>query len=148
MNKMTKKIFIIIIVVLIVGLISLLVINHFRKDNLEKDDHKKETINFKASDWQRLTESDTEFLYFNEDGTFSYYCACGSPVDDFDACEKYTYDKNKNQIVLKCMDGKRKLKIVEYNEDKLVLEFEDGNRTFIPEEEPANDIEEDEEYEQ
>ena len=42
--------------------------------------------------WTRSTEFDTEYIRFSEDGEFSYYCACGNPVNDSDLCEGYTYD--------------------------------------------------------
>lgn len=48
--------------------------------------------------WTRTTEADTEYITFFSDGSFSYYCACGNPVDDSDLCEGYTYDDQTKKI--------------------------------------------------
>lgn len=50
--------------------------------------------------WTRTTEYDTEFITFYADGRFSYYCACGNPVNDSDLCEGYAYDDATKTITL------------------------------------------------
>ena len=51
--------------------------------------------------WTRATENDTEYIRFGDDGSFSYYCACGNPVNDFDLCDGYSYDESSKTITLK-----------------------------------------------
>ena len=54
--------------------------------------------------WERDSGSDTETIYFTEDGKFGYYCSCGSPVDYYDLCDSYKYDKETNTIKLNCRE--------------------------------------------
>ena len=67
--------------------------------------------------WTRDAEDDTEFIRFSDDGSFSYYCACGNPVNDSDLCEGYTYDTDTNMITLeyseKTKETLSKIKLVE-----------------------------------
>lgn len=80
--------------------------------------------------WTRKN-GDTEILSFKEDGHFTYYCLCGNPVDNSDICETYTYNKTTNTITLDCGGAKdEKIKLIEYDDDKLKLEFENGIREF------------------
>ena len=80
--------------------------------------------------WTRKN-GDTEILSFKEDGHFTYYCLCGNPVDNSDICETYTYNKKTNTITLDCGGAKdEKIKLIEYDDDKLKLEFENGIREF------------------
>ena len=89
--------------------------------------------------WTRTTENDTEFIRFSDDGTFSYYCACGNPVNDSDLCEGYTYNPDTKIIKLdyfeKTAETISEIKLVEYTEDVLTLDFDGDIRTFIPEQE-------------
>ena len=50
--------------------------------------------------WTRTTEACTENLRFRDDGTCSYTCACGEPVNDDDLCEGYRYDYKTNTVYL------------------------------------------------
>ncbi len=88
--------------------------------------------------WTRTTEADTEFLRFSEDGSFSYYCACGNSINDSDLCEGYTYDPDTNIIRLKYSDKTKdtisKIKVADCVNDTLTLDFNGDIRTFIPEE--------------
>ena len=58
------------------------------------------TDDFINVEWTRNTESCTETLCFREDGTCSYYCACGEPVNDDDLCEGYRYDPETKTVYL------------------------------------------------
>ncbi len=82
--------------------------------------------------WSRAGEGDTEFIYFGENGEFSYYCACGNPVDNYDLCDSYKYDKESDTIKLNCSLStiKDKIKIIENDEYHLVLEIAGEKRTF------------------
>lgn len=83
--------------------------------------------------WERETAADTETIYFTEDGKFGYYCACGSPVDYYDACDSYKYDKETNTIKLNCLPvvKVKEIKILESTNTKLVLDFNGEKREFI-----------------
>lgn len=84
--------------------------------------------------YERSTEADTEFIRFYKDGSFSYYCACGNPVDNADLCEYYTYDKEDNKIELVCYDGvpkkEKNIKILTATKDKLKIEINGEIREF------------------
>lgn len=87
--------------------------------------------------WTRDAENDTEYIRFSEDGSFSYYCACGNPVNDSDLCEGYTYDANTDTITLKYIEKTKetisKIKLVECTDDTLTLDFGGELRIFTPE---------------
>lgn len=84
--------------------------------------------------YERSTEADTEFIRFSKDGSYSYYCACGNPVDNSDLCEYYTYDKENNKIELECYDGvpekEKNIKILTATKDKLKIEINGEIREF------------------
>ena len=94
--------------------------------------------------WTRDAENDTEFIRFSDDGSFSYYCACGNPVNDSDLCEGYTYNPDTMMIKLdyfeKTSETISEIKLVECTEDTLTLDFDGDIRTFIPEQEEGEYI--------
>ena len=78
-------------------------------------------------------EDGSEILYLDSNGEFSYYDNSGSPVDNFDLCSYYTYNKNNSQIKLKCFIGyfgPKKLTIKHYDGDNLTIEVGNEERTF------------------
>ena len=89
---------------------------------------------FAGARWTRTTESDTEYIYFGTDGTFSYYCACGNPVNDSDLCEGYFYDSEKKVITLdyieKSSGSAKIITVKEYSDDSLTLDFDGDIRVF------------------
>lgn len=89
--------------------------------------------------WTRTTDSDTEFIYFSGKGEFSYYCACGNPVNDSDLCDGFSYNIKTKTITLKytekTSDTITKLIVKKVNEDELVLDFDGEVRTFLKEKE-------------
>lgn len=91
--------------------------------------------NIVTHSWERDGGGDTETIYFTEDGKFGYYCSCGSPVDYYDLCDSYKYDKKTNTIKLQCFPNVKvdELKIVEVTDTKLVLDFNGQKREFITE---------------
>ncbi len=94
--------------------------------------------------WTRDGEDDTEYIRFSEDGSFSYYCACGNPVNDSDLCEGYTYDEDTDTITLKYLEKTEetisKIRLVECTDDSLTLDFNGELRTFVPEAEEEENI--------
>ncbi len=88
--------------------------------------------------WTRSTDADTEYIRFSSEGSFSYYCACGNPVNDSDLCEGYTYDPDKGIIKLKydfIPFYTTKIKVLKCDGETLTLKFPDGERIFTVEKE-------------
>ena len=87
--------------------------------------------------WTRQTEADTEYLTFGSDGSFSYYCACGEPVNDSDLCEEYTYDDATKTIELNCSetteDMVTRILLISYDEQRIELNFDGEIRIFTRE---------------
>ena len=84
--------------------------------------------------WTRDTEHDIETLRFKSDGRFTYYCACGNPVNDSDLCDGYIYNDENQEIKLECFEITEEMvtniKIVEMSEDVLELDFNGEIRKF------------------
>ena len=80
-----------------------------------------------SHDWESCDSeiSCTESINFREDGGFSYHCGCGSPVEDYDLFDSYTYDSKNNVINVKGL-GTRKIKVLYYDETMLFLKLPDG----------------------
>lgn len=92
------------------------------------------SISFVNVDWERTTDSCVETIYFNDDGSCGYYCACGSPVNDDDLCEGYTFDPQSQTICLdfaySSANAVKKIKVVSCDGQSLVLDFDGDIRTF------------------
>ena len=104
---------------------------------------KKEIIDyseysFTDVSWTRDTEYDTETISFHSDGSFRYSCSCGNPVNDSDICETYTYNDETKEIKLECLEPMKDtittIKIINYTEDTLELDFDGETRMFSIEE--------------
>ena len=84
--------------------------------------------------WTRDAEHDTETIRFGEDGSFTYYCGCGNPVNDSDLCEGYIYDDATKTITLDCIETTDEMvttiKIVKCDENSLHLNFDGEIRIF------------------
>lgn len=89
---------------------------------------------FVNTSWTRDAENDIETIRFGGDGSFSYYCACGNPVNDSDLCEGYTYDDDTKTITLNCIETTDEMitiiKIVKCDETELHLDFNGEVRVF------------------
>ncbi len=89
---------------------------------------------FVNTSWTRDAEHDTETIRFGEDGSFSYYCGCGNPVNDSDLCEGYTYDDATKTITFNCIETTDEMvtiiKIVKCDENSLHLDFDGEIRIF------------------
>ena len=103
------------------------------------DENKEKEIDyseypFTGSNWTRKGENDIETIRFNADGSFSYYCACGNPVNDSDLCESYVYNDETKEIKFDCFETTEEMitniKIVEMSEDVLELDFNGEIRKF------------------
>ena len=84
--------------------------------------------------WERDAENDLETIIFESNGSFTYYCACGNPVNDSDLCETYTYNDTTKEIRLNCSDVSAEtitiIKVVESTKNTLKLDFGDEIREF------------------
>lgn len=84
--------------------------------------------------WTREAEHDTETIRFGADGSFSYSCACGNPVNDSDLCEGYTYDDTSKTITLDCIETTDEMitaiKVVKCDGNSLHLDFDGEIRIF------------------
>ena len=85
-------------------------------------------------EWTRNTESDAETLRFLPNGEFHYSCACGSPVDDADIVESYTYNESTQTISLNYYDNEdgaiTEIKLIRCDESTLELDFDGDIRIF------------------
>ena len=84
--------------------------------------------------WTRDGENDIETLILKSDGSFSYYCSCGNPVNDSDLCESYEYNDETKEIKFDCFETTEEMvtniKIVEMTGDVLELDFNGEIRKF------------------
>lgn len=138
-----KKKIIYFTVIILLGFVTYFVISSLGENSNSKELEKKidysEYDYFVGTYWTRSTEADTEFLRFRGDGSFSYYCACGNPVNDSDLCETYTYDEKTKTIKINCYDKTNEtiseIKIINYTEDSIELSFDGEIRKFVKEDE-------------
>ena len=98
----------------------------------ESEDYSKYA--FAGTPWTRDTEYDIETIKFGTDGRFTYYCACGNPVNDSDLCEGYTYDDETKTITLNCFEITDEMvtviKVIKCDENELHLDFGGDIRIF------------------
>ena len=106
------------------------------KENGKKSDTTVDYSKYSFTDvsWTRDAPNDIETIRFGADGSFSYYCACGNPVNDSDLCEGYTYDDETKTITLNCIESTDEMVTVitiEKCDDKeLHLNFDGETRIF------------------
>ena len=95
-------------------------------------------VGFADKRWSRDTETCTETICFRSNGSCSYYCACGNPVNDDDLCEGYHYDEQSKTIYLEFIETTEEtvtqITVESYDEQTLVLNFNGDLRTFHLEE--------------
>ena len=80
---MKKKIIIVAIIILIIGIGTFVVLKNINKKEDNKYNDKLSEIITKTS-WERDGGGDTEHIYLSEDGNYGYYCLCGNPVGNSD----------------------------------------------------------------
>lgn len=124
MKKITYTIFLIIsIFLLITGCTS-----------SKKSQTSIDVSTFTDKEWSRETEADTEYITFSSNGSFSYYCACGEPVNNSDLCDGYTYDSKTNTITLNYFETTdetvTKILVKRCTKDILELDFNGEIRRF------------------
>ena len=102
------------------------------KEKTQEKDYSK--YSFTNVSWTRDAENDEETIIFKADGSFTYYCSCGNPVNDSDLCESYTYNDKTKEITLDCLEETEEtvttIKIVKETETTLELDFNGEIRTF------------------
>ena len=118
---------------IIITLILLLLFVGGCAENKEKEIDYSEYL-FTDVRWTRDGGNDIETLTFKSDGSFSYYCSCGNPVNDSDLCESYTYNDETKEIKFNCFETTEEMvtniKIVKMSEDILELDFNGEIRKF------------------
>ena len=98
--------------------------------------HEKDYSKYLFSDvvWTRDGGNDIETIVFKSDGSFSYFCSCGNPVNDSDLCESYIYNDKNKEIKLDCFETTEEtitnIKILEMTEEVLELDFNGEIRRF------------------
>ena len=80
-------------------------------------------------EWTHFTYCD-ETISFGDDGSYAYYCACGSPVGDSDLYETYKYDPDTSDITLSPKGSDSSIKVLRYEKSRLLLKFSDGVKEF------------------
>lgn len=85
-------------------------------------------ISFADVSWTREGDHDAETIRFGSDGSFTYSCACGNPVGDYDLCEGYSYDEKTKTITLECIEEIDEMvtviQVVSCDDDELRLDFD------------------------
>ena len=115
-----------------------------KKETTNKNNDEKESVvkdysafNFTESAWVRDGAHDQETIRFRADGSFSYFCSCGNPVNDSDLCEGYSYDDDSKTITLDCIETTdemvTEIKIVKCEGNELQLNFNGEILTFYKE---------------
>ena len=129
--KKMKKLVSLFAIVLICALLFVGCSNNGKPDNKDADYSK---YSFAGVSWTRDADNDIETIRFGADGSFTYYCACGNPVNDSDLCEGYTYDDATKTITLNCIETTDEMvttiKIVKCDENSLQLDFNGEIRIF------------------
>lgn len=101
------------------------------KENIETNYSES---SFVSVNWIREGVGDIETIRFNTDGSFSYTCACGNPVNDADLCETYTYNEATKEIKLDCFETTEDtitlIKVVSLTDSTLELDFNGELRIF------------------
>ena len=89
---------------------------------------------FEDMTWTRDSETCFETIRFRSDGSFSYSCACGDPVNDADLCEGYRYEEESKTIFLDFIETTEEtvteITVKSCDGKTLVLDFKGEVRTF------------------
>lgn len=122
---------------ILVFLCTTLFVGCTKNENTDNSSVDQSNYSFVDISWTREAAHDIETIRFGEDGSFSYSCACGNPVNDSDLCEGYTYDDATKTITLDCIeitdDMVTVIKIVKCEENELQLDFDGDIRIFTKE---------------
>lgn len=103
------------------------------RDADENVDYSK--YDFTDISWIRQAEHDVETIRFNSDGSYSYSCACGNPVNDSDLNKGYTYDDETKTIKIEYFETTEEtistIKIEACDDKNIKLNFDGEIRTFV-----------------
>ena len=76
-------------------------------------------------------------LINNTDGSLSYYCSCGEPVNDSDLIDSYSYDSEQQIITFNTQSKTAtmitEVKVIEYDSEHIKLDFDGDIREFFVE---------------
>ena len=90
---------------------------------------------FTDKSWTRKAEHDIETIRFGSDGSFSYCCGCGNPVNDSDLSEGYTYDEKTKTITIRYIETTNEtvsqIKIEKCDDKSIKLNFDGEIREFV-----------------
>ena len=131
-NSVNKKIFLIVFILCLTFAVA------GCDSNSNTDDaDKKYDADFMGIEWTRETEVDIEHLCFNTDGSLSYYCSCGEPVNDSDLIDSYSYDSEQQIITFNTQSKTAtmitEVKVIEYDSEHIKLDFNGEIREFFVE---------------
>ena len=105
-----------------------------KSEKKEKENVDYSKYSFTDGSWTRDAENDIETIRFGADGSFTYYCSCGNPVNDSDLCDGYTYDDATKTIELDCFETTDEMvtviKVVKCDDKELHLDFDGDIRVF------------------
>lgn len=126
-----KKYFSIIILAILCGVLFVGCMGNDKQSDASVD---YSSYAFTSGSWTRKATNDIETIRFGADGSFSYYCACGNPVNDSDLCEGYIYDDETKTITLNCVEVTDEMvtviKIEKCDDKELHLNFDGETRIF------------------
>lgn len=132
-NSVNKKIFLIVFILCLTFAVAGCASNSNTDDSDKKYDE-----DFMGVEWTRETEVDIEHLCFNTDGSLSYYCSCGEPVNDSDLIDSYSYDSDQKIITFNTQSQTASMitevKVIEYDNEHIKLDFNGDIREFFVEE--------------
>ena len=77
-----------------------------------------------------------ETISFHDDGGFAFYCACGSPVGNYDLFDRYKYNEQNSEITLHPEAEGNTIKILRHEKSRLLLECNDGIKEFFDNQDP------------
>ena len=94
-------------------------------------------FSFTNMDWKRTIDDCTEIINFGPFGSFSYYCLCRDCKDYSLVADSYTYDSETGVVTLNIIADDAEgvvntIKIVSYDNEKLVIELGGNVLEFIP----------------
>ena len=93
-------------------------------------------FSFTNMDWKREIDGCTEIINFGPFGSFSYYCLCRDHKDYSTVAEFYTYDSEAGTVTLEIISEDENIadtiKIVSYDNEKLIIEYDGETLEFIP----------------
>lgn len=126
-----KKYFSILILVILCGVLSVGCMGNDKQSDVSVD---YSNYAFTSGSWTRTATNDIETIRFGADGSFTYYCACGNPVNDSDLCEGYIYNDETKTITLNCVEVTDEMvtviKIEKCDDKELHLNFDGETRIF------------------